>query len=127
MARVTGAEVKEIIDTTLTAAECASFITAANLVVTDRLANSGLSAAHKKEVERWLTAHLIYMRDPKLRSEKIGDAQDTYDKPVVGQNLQASPYGQQVLILDTSGNMANLGKRRAVIETIYDSSSSSSA
>lgn len=124
MARVTGAEVKEIIDTVLTADECTPFITAANLIINDRLTSSGFSSAYLKEIERWYSAHLVYIRDPQLKSEKIGDGKDDFNVPSTGKNLEGTPYGQQVLLLDTTGSMANLGKRAAKLETIWDSSSS---
>lgn len=123
MSRVTGAEVKEIIDTVLTEEQCIPFITAANTVVTSRLTGKGLTSSELKEIERWLSAHFVYIRDPQLTKEKIGDGEDTFNTPQAGMNLQGTPYGQQVMLLDSSGSMQNLGKRPAKIETIYDSSS----
>ena len=123
--RVTGDEVKEIISTSLTAAQIASFITAANRIVTNTLTGSTATAADKKEIERWLTAHLICIRDPRKKSEKIGDAQDTYDTGNKGKRLESTEYGKTVLLIDPTGLMCNVGKRPAKIEAIWDSSSSS--
>lgn len=125
--RVTGAEVLEIINSTLSASEIAPFITAANLTVTAKLTGKGLSSNQLKEIERWLTAHLVYIRDPKLVEEEIDETRDKNNIPKMDMGLNGTPYGQQVLVLDTSGTMANLGKRPAKIEAIYDSSSSSSS
>ena len=122
MSRVTGDEVKEIIDTTLTAAQITPFITAANIAVTGQLASTSLTATTKKEIERWFAAHLVYIRNPKLKKEKIGDAEDTMNLGTLGEGLKSTPYGQVVLTLDTTGNMANLGKRQSKIEAIFDSS-----
>ena len=122
MPRVTGDEVKEIISTTLTAAQVTPFITAANIVVTAQLASTDLASATLKEIERWFAAHLVYIRDPKLKQEKIGDATDTMALGTLGEGLKFTPYGQVVLTLDTTGNMANLGKRQSKIEAIFDSS-----
>jgi len=128
MARVTGAEVKEIIDTTLTEAQCDAFIQWANIIVNNRLANSGLSSTTKKEIERWLAAHAICMRDPRIVNQKIGDASETYEFPKTQGNLmlERTAYGQQALMLDESGSLTNLGKRKTKIQTIYESDDSSS-
>src|SRR3990167_11412597 len=56
MARVTSIEVKEIISTDI--ADLTAYITAANLLVTEVLGGL-LSDALLKEIERWLSAHLI--------------------------------------------------------------------
>ena len=122
MSRVTGDEVKEIIDTTLTAAQITPFITAANITVTSALSSTSLAATTKKEIERWFSAHLVYIRNPQLKKEKIGDAEDTMNLGTLGEGLKSTPYGQVVLTLDTTGNMANLGKRQSKIEAIFDSS-----
>ena len=71
--RVTGSEVKEIFQTTLTASEVEVFITPANQLVTEKLAASGLSDDRLKEIERWLAAHLLAVRDPRKRRQQIGD------------------------------------------------------
>ena len=122
MSRVTGDEVKEIIDTTLTASQITPFITAANITVTSALSSTSLTAVAKKEIERWYAAHLVYIRDPHLKKEKIGDAEDTRHVGELGKGLKSTPYGQVVLDLDTTGNMSNLGKRQSKIEAIFDSS-----
>lgn len=115
--RCTEIEVKEIIDTTLTENEIAPFITAANLIVTDILTGSGLLSAQLKEIERWLTAHFVAIRDPRISAEKTEGASATYHgKSDMG--LDHTPYGQQVKLLDTTGALANLGKRKASVETL---------
>jgi len=114
VARVTDDEVKEIIETSITTTP---FITVANLIVTERLANEGLGDSLLKEIERWLAAHLVAIRDQRPQNERIGDANITYQGRS-GLGLDATQYGQQVKILDTSGKLANLGKRVARIEMI---------
>ena len=113
MPRVTGAEVKEIIDTTLTEVQIAPFITAANLTITDMLgASTVLSSDQLKEIERWLAAHFVAIRDPRISREKTEEAEATYHgKSDMG--LDHTPYGQQVKMLDTTGTLTNLGKRKA--------------
>lgn len=115
--RVTTEEVEAIIDTTLT--DISAFITAANLTVTARLGDDeDLSDDQLKEIERWLAAHLVAIRDPRLKAEGADGATATYEKGQLGKSLEFTSYGQQVLMLDTSGKMKTLGKRRAVLDVI---------
>jgi len=117
--RVTVAEVQEIMDTgSLTDAQVTAFITAANLTVTDKLGGStALSAAQLKEIERWLSAHFVAMRERQVADEKIGEASVKYGGQF-GKMLDFTQYGQQVKILDTTGTLANIGKRKATFEVI---------
>lgn len=105
--RVDANEVKEIIDTALGESTIEAFITAANVIVTSLLGSSGLGTAHLKEIERWLTAHLISCaRDRTVRTEQAGQASITYETQPLGKGLDASLYGQQVKLLDTTGILA---------------------
>lgn len=115
--RCTATEVKEIIDTALIESQISPFITAANLTVTAMLTESGLSVTQLKEIERWLAAHFVAIRDPRISRERTGEAEATYHgKSDMG--LDHTPYGQQVKLLDTTGALANLGKRKASVETL---------
>lgn len=115
--RCTGVEVKEILDTILTENEIIPFITASNVTVTAMLSGSGLSSAQLKEIERWLAAHFAAIRDPRISDEKTEEAGATYHgKSDMG--LDHTPYGQQVKLLDTTGIMTNLGKRKASVEVL---------
>jgi len=118
-ARVTEDEVKEILNTSLT---LTAFITAANLIVTDKLGPEGLSDDQLKEIERWLAAHFAAIRERQPQQEGIGDAQATY---YGGSDLglDFTPYGQQVKILDPTGILANIGKRKTEITAIDFSTS----
>lgn len=73
-------------------------------------------------VVKWLAAHLIASRtdlaDSALVSSKLGDAQETYMRAQLGQNILGTPYGQQAAMLDPFGCIAGLGKRRPIIEVI---------
>lgn len=112
--RVTNSEVKTIIDTDV---DVTAFITVANLIVTNMLSGGSLSDAMLKEIERWLSAHFVAIRDPRIGQEKIGDASVTY-LLTTGKGLDATPFGQQVKVLDTTGKLAQLGKSTAKLETI---------
>jgi len=119
MSRVTGANVKEIINTSLSASEVAPFVTSANLIVTERLGGQGVSAAILKEIERWLAAHLVAIRsqDSVSKAEKTGDASITrHGETKMG--LDFTPYGQQAKLLDPTGRLESAGKGVAKVETI---------
>ena len=113
MNRVSGTEVKAIINTSLIAADVESFILAANAIVTARC--SDYSVVEQKELERWLSAHLVSIRDPSRSAvieQKAGSVEQKYQ--LTGKNLSGlgtTPYGQQVLILDYKKTLADLGKQ----------------
>jgi hypothetical protein len=107
--RVTSAEVLEIMDTTLT--EVTAFITVANLIVTDKLGAKGLSDDLMKEIERWLSAHFATIKDPSSTEDKIGSStQKKLSLFLSGEGLKGTKYGQQVLLLDPTGTLVNIGK-----------------
>lgn len=116
MSRVTAAEVKEIIETELTETQVLPYITTANVLVTQALTGAVLSTAILKEIERWLSAHLIAIS--RERTEIEAGAGGAYIKyaNVFGENLASTSYGQMVKILDTTGKMAKLGDKVKVAE-----------
>ena len=114
--RVTVAEIKEIIETAMTDGDITAFTTAANLTVTDVLGDStALSLDQLKEIERWLTAHLIAStRERMALTEGAGGAEIT-STGEWGSGLSSTPYGQMVMMLDTTGGLKSLDKKRASI------------
>ncbi len=112
-ARVEASDVKAIIETSLTEVQMEAYITASNLTVTKILGTSDvLSEEQLFEIERWFTAHLIACtRERQIKSERAGDAEATYEgKTAMG--LDATFYGQQVKVIDTSGLMsAQIGRQ----------------
>ena len=118
MARVTITEVKLIIDTSLEDDNITAYITAANALVTDVLASSGLTSTILKEIERWLTAHLIAAtQERQSKKEEAGGAKIEYTG-AYGDGLKLTSYGQMVMTLDSSGLMASLGGRSATVFAI---------
>jgi hypothetical protein len=120
MARVSEGEVKELIATTET---ITAQISAANVVVTEKLGSNGtITAEHLKEIERWLAAHLVACSiERQTLKEKIGDTAVEFvgnQQGSGGLGLALTSYGQTVMIIDTTGILANLGKRRGRIDTI---------
>lgn len=116
--RVTGDEVKEIIETDLTAEQMAPFIEAAYAMIEDNLTGQGYSAATLKVIERWLAAHFVAIRDPGTRSETTGKASAVFKVGYLGRGLEHTAYGQQVMAYESKGILASLGQKSATIETL---------
>lgn len=107
--RVTNDEVKVVIDTSLT--DLTAFILVASQQV-DRI--SGLGTAVLKEIERWLAAHFVSIRDKRTSKDNVGDSSHTYEGKT-GMGLEFTRYGQQAKLLDTTGTLAKLGLRKAAL------------
>lgn len=127
MPRVTAAEVKEIIVTTLSDPAIEVFITPANLLVTAKLGASELSDELLKEIERWLSAHFlsVFLQSDKtnggaLTRDKVGDTEREWRNSQRTQidSLGTTNYGKQAIILDTTGTLVSLGKRKSKVEII---------
>lgn len=102
--RATETEVKEIINTDLTEDQITPFLKSANILVTEVLSDEGYSDNLLKEIERWLAAHFVAIRDPQIAREKIGDVDVIYHgKSDLG--LNHTPYGQQAMIMDYNGKL----------------------
>jgi hypothetical protein len=114
MARVTDAEVKEIIETEL---DTTPFIRAANLVVTDKLGDQGLGDDILMEIERYLSAHFTAVREQQAADETLGEARVKYQGQW-GMGLDSTSYGQTAKLLDTSGILSTLGRRAAMFDVL---------
>ena len=114
--RTTESEVKAIIDTELDEDAIAPFLRTANLLVSDVLADEGYTAQRLADIELWLAAHFVAIRDPRIMSQGLGDANATYaGGGQFGQGLAFTVYGQQVLLLDIGRRFAALqGSKRPV-------------
>lgn len=118
MARVIESDVKAIIDTALPDKDILVFISTANTMVTSHLGDSGLGSAILKDIERYLTAHLIASTRERMgKAEKLGDASITYTGEF-GKGLESTTYGQMVKFLDSTGTIGNLGKKTIKIRAI---------
>jgi len=117
MARVTEAEVKEIIEVDTSITDISAFITAANQTVTTKCTDSSLTDAILKEIERWLAAHFVAIRDTRRSAEKAGSVGENFQYSL-GLNLQVTMYGQQACMLDTSGALLAMSKGAAGVATI---------
>ena len=116
MARVTAAEVQKIIDVSSEITDLDPFIDSANRLVTAVLGDvstSVLSDDQKTDVELWLAAHFITIWDNRRSSEKAGSVGESYQYKL-GLGLKSSMYGQQAMMLDTTGKLAALDREGGI-------------
>lgn len=111
-ARVTVAEVKAILDdSSLGTAIIQVYINSANTLVNSALGTGETDLL--KEIERWLTAHMISIsRERIAKKEEAGGTKIEYIGEY-GAGLNSTPYGQMVMALDITGAMAMLMMKRA--------------
>lgn len=125
--RVNGTDVKAIINTSLSSSDVEPFITSANMIVTAKCADL-YSAAELVELEKWLSAHFVSIRDPSrsaVVSQTAGKTSQQYGLVGAGaQGLQATPYGQQVMILDYNSALSSLGTRNKAVFRVFGASNS---
>ncbi len=115
--RTNSDDVKAIISTSLSVLEVIPYINDANAMVNSILVDEGLSEALLTTIEKWLAAHFIAItksRQPQYR--KIGDGAESY--PKLGMKLETTTYGQTAISFDTSGKLANVGKKRIKFEAV---------
>lgn len=112
--RTTNVDVLTIMNSSLTGTQVDGFITIANRMVTDNLAGeSSFGDDELAEIEKWLTAHLISItKERQVRAETVGDVRVEFTGKF-GDGLKMTTYGQMVLVLDSSGILASMGKQKA--------------
>lgn len=118
MANVTADDVKELVDSIpSTVTNLDPFLEAAYLLCTEELAGEGLSDARLLQIELWLSAHFAAITYTRAANEKADVVGQSYMHKL-GLNFNVTMYGQQALLLDTSGTLAALqdqagkGKKR---------------
>ena len=119
--RTTIEEVLDIMDSdiVLSSSQGTAMIKAASLMI-DKIFEDDATVTEEEltEFERWLSAHMIASTLARMSAkEKIGEAEITY-MGKWGEVLKSTPYGQTLLLLDTTGKIANAGKMRASIYAI---------
>jgi hypothetical protein len=117
-ARVTASAVKEVIETELTDAEVNACINTANVLIQGRSRMlTELSDDTLTQIELWLAAHFVSVRDPRVAQETVDDTTIRYELPKAG-SLTESTYGQVAVALDTTLSLVGSTVRRAVIEVL---------
>ena len=109
MSRVTAAEVLIIMDNVeLSDPIVESYISGAEAFVNENLGSTNLTEATLKEIERWLTAHLIAIsRERQSKKESAGKASIEYAGDW-GEGLKMTSFGQTAIALDSTGTLSNL-------------------
>lgn len=103
--RTTVAEVKKIIETELSDLIITAYIEDANIFVDENLIDQDLSEKTLTSIEKWLAAHMLAStRERVAKEEGAGGAYIKYAGNF-GEGLKSTPYGQQAVILDTSGTL----------------------
>jgi len=120
MARTTAEEVKQIIDTDLSNSIITAFIEDASALVDELFEDeTEIGTSLLARIEKWIAAHFVAIRDPRIKTEKIGDASVTYRGSVgAGKGLEFTPYGQQALLLDPTGRLKSIGTKRATFKAV---------
>jgi hypothetical protein len=118
MARTTPLLVQQVIETALTTTEILEVIQYANRMVTNFLNGSGLTAAELKDIETFLTAHIIAItKERQTKEERVGDIWVKYYDNPTGW-LESTSYGQTAMMMDTSGLLQKQSKKRASFVSI---------
>lgn len=125
--RTTNTAVRSVIPTGLTDDEIDALIVQSNTIVNRTLVNKGLAEDLLKDIETWLTAHLIATgKEIQPISEKVGDVSVQYSavggKRDKGGFLEETTYGRMVLFLDTSGGFQKSSMKRASIKAVKQNS-----
>lgn len=105
--------------TSLTIAQLHPFALTASTLVDSYLTGSVLSAAVLQEIETYLAAHLASIRSKYGVRERIGEAELTTGYKG-GVGLDATPYGEVVKMLDSTGTMAGALSRRLASIAVCD-------
>ena len=110
--RVTEAEVLAIMNNSLEAADVLPFITGANVFITDLLADGDLSDETLKEIERWLSAHMVAVSKDRVLKEAGASGAEAKWAGSWGEELSSTQFGQMVLMLDTTNTLRDLKANR---------------
>jgi hypothetical protein len=111
MPRTNEAKIRKIIEVDSTEypeGDLQPFIDAASSLVDEKCA-SVLSYTEERltMIETWLAAHFFAVGSTRAQSESAGPVSQS-KQTSLGLNLQVTHWGQQAMLLDTEGGLANL-------------------
>ena len=107
MARTTDTLVRQIFDVDPTITDLTAFINAAHNLVNAKC--TGITEENATEVETWLAAHFLGIRDLRPASETAKGVGQTYQHRV-DLGLSCTEYGQMAMQLDETGGLARWNK-----------------
>lgn len=113
MSRVTAAEVLTIMDNVELADPIVeAYISGAEAFIAENLSGTNLAESTLKEIERWLSAHLIAIsRERQSKKESAGKAAIEY-AGAWGEGLKMTSFGQTAIALDSTGTLSNLSMKQ---------------
>jgi len=117
MPRVQESDVTEIFNTTLDSSALSTWIEIANEVVDD-ISDAGMDDADRlKKIEKLLAAHFASTQDRRVDKESGGGKTPSITfSGDTGMHLDATQYGQQAKMLDTTNTLKNRRKPTASID-----------
>ena len=89
-----------------------AFLDPARRLVEEQLATSSFSQDRLNDIAKFLTAHLACVITPSTLRERVGRDYEFERTGMFGEGLASTVYGQQVLLLDTSGILQSSGKKQ---------------
>lgn len=98
--RVRGKDVAELVNTNISPEIIEKYIKTANIVIAETMTSASYSEDLLTEMELYLAAHFLALRSPELR---IQAQEGTTYMAKAGVGLQATIWGQQVVVLDKDG------------------------
>jgi len=112
MARVTEEQVKQVAGAEDEDADASQAIEVATLLTTEELSSAGLSEARLQQVELYLAAHFLTLttREGPLASQTVDNSSERYHN-IYTAGLRSSRFGQQAVLLDTSGVLARIAAK----------------
>ncbi len=111
-ARVTGEEVKEVVNTKIDAGTIlTNMVDTANVFIDTHLLSAGLPSEILKKIELYLAAHFVALTEEQggITRSKMGDADESYAN-VYKPGFGATRFGQQALALDTTGILNSVSR-----------------
>ncbi len=106
---ITSSEVHTLLNSVETDVDLAAQIASADLVVTEDLADAGLSDARLRMITLYLAAHFATLTLEKggLTYKEVGESVEKYANGAGSeQGFNATLWGQQAVAFDTSGTLA---------------------
>ena len=119
-ARVLPDDVRDVIETVLVDAELNACINTANLLIGSKPRMlTDLSSDVLTQIELWLAAHFVSVREPRIVEETIDNTRLRYEQPKAS-GLIASSYGQVAIALDTTLSLSETAPatRRATLHAL---------
>jgi len=109
MARVTEADVRDIMDTNVDTDALSFWIEwATDLVdasVAEVAADYDITTSQLEQIERLVAAHGVAAQDPTEQSASVGDQSVTYETADPSEGLKETRYGRRALAMDPSGRL----------------------